>query len=94
MEATIGPGRSVVAHSSTKEGIRRAVMAGVEDIEHGDEADAETFALMKAHGVAFCPTLAAGYSNTTYAGWRPGVDAEPASIARKRASFRTALGAG
>ena len=94
VETARSSGRSVVAHSSTKEGIRRAVMAGVEDIEHGDEADAETFALMKAHGVAFCPTLAAGYSNTTYAGWRPGVDAEPAGIARKRASFKAALESG
>ena len=45
VETARSSGRSVVAHSSTKEGIRRAVMAGVEDIEHGDEADAETFAL-------------------------------------------------
>lgn len=87
-------GRAVVAHSSTPEGMRRAIMAGVEDIEHGDGGTAETWALMKEKGVAYCPTVAAGYSTSMYAGWQPGVTAEPAGIARKRASFKAALDAG
>jgi len=87
-------GRPVVAHASTHEAIRRATLAGVTTIEHGNAATDETFRLMAEHGVAFCPTLAAGYSIRTYSGWRPGVDPEPASITRKRESFGRALAAG
>ncbi len=87
-------GRAVVAHASTPEGIRRAVMAGVETIEHGDGGTEESWKLMTQHNVAFCPTLAAGDATTRYAGWRKGVDSEPASIASKRASFRAAVAAG
>jgi imidazolonepropionase-like amidohydrolase len=94
VETARSSGRAVVAHSSTAEGMRRAVMAGVEDIEHGDGGTAEVFSLMKEKGVAFCPTLAAGYSTSTYAGWVPGQGPEPAGVQRKRASFRLALDAG
>ncbi|MBM4195112.1 MAG: amidohydrolase family protein, partial [Gemmatimonadetes bacterium] len=55
-------GRQVVAHSSTPEGMRRAVLAGVANIEHGDGATSDVLALMKERGVPLCPTLAAGYS--------------------------------
>ena len=40
--------------------MRRAVLAGVETIEHGDDGTPEVFRLMAERGVAFCPTLAAG----------------------------------
>jgi len=87
-------GRPVVAHASTEEGMRRAILAGVETIEHGDGATAETFALMKQHGVAFCPTLSATESTTRYRGWKKGVDPEPATITAKKAMFRVALASG
>jgi imidazolonepropionase-like amidohydrolase len=87
-------GRPVAAHSSTLEGMRRSVLAGVETIEHGDGGTPEIFRLMADHHVALCPTLAAGDATAQYAGWKKGQDAEPASIARKRASFREALQAG
>jgi imidazolonepropionase-like amidohydrolase len=87
-------GRAVVAHSSTAEGMRRAVMAGVETVEHGDGGTPEVFALMAEHKVALCPTLAAGDATAQYAGWKKGQAPEPASIARKRASFKAALDAG
>lgn len=87
-------GRPVVAHASTDEGVRRAVLAGVETIEHGDAATAETFGLMKERGVAFCPTLAATESTTRYRGWRKGVDPEPAGITNKKAMFKLALASG
>jgi imidazolonepropionase-like amidohydrolase len=48
----------VAAHATTTEGMRRAVLAGVETIEHGDGGTAELFRLMKERGVALCPTLA------------------------------------
>ncbi len=94
VETAKSSGRSVVAHSSTPEGMRRAVVAGVANIEHGDGATPEVLSLMKERGVLLCPTLAAGYSTATYAGWRPGTDPEPARIQRKRASFKAALDAG
>jgi imidazolonepropionase-like amidohydrolase len=87
-------GRPVVVHASTAEGMRRAIEAGAETIEHGDEGTPEVFALMAQRGVAFCPTLAAGHAITQYGGWRPGQGAEPARIQHKRATFRAALDAG
>jgi imidazolonepropionase-like amidohydrolase len=87
-------GRPVVAHAATKEGMLRAVRAGVETIEHGDGGDAEVFALMRERAVAFCPTLAAPDAILQYGGWRKGVDPEPARLGAKRESFRLALAAG
>src|SRR3954469_11471345 len=87
-------GRPVVAHSSTAEGMRRAVLGGVETIEHGDAGTPEVFRLMKEHNVALCPTLAAGDATSQYAGWKKGEGPEPAGITRKRASFKAALDAG
>jgi imidazolonepropionase-like amidohydrolase len=94
VEVARSSGRPVVAHASTPEGMRRAVVAGVETIEHGDGGTPEVWRLMAQRGVALCPTLAAGDAVAQYAGWRKGVDPEPARIAAKRASFRAALAAG
>src|SRR5215471_956737 len=71
-------GRPVSAHSTTAEGMRRAVLAGVETIEHGDAGTPEVFRLMKEHGVALCPTLSVSAANSQ----------------RKRDSFKAALEAG
>jgi imidazolonepropionase-like amidohydrolase len=87
-------GRSVVAHAATKEGMLRAIRAGVETIEHGDGGDAEVFALMRERNVAFCPTLAAPEAILQYGGWRKGADPEPERLRAKRTSFRLALEAG
>ncbi len=87
-------GREVVVHASTPEGMRRAALAGVSTIEHGDEGTAEVFRLMKEKGVAFCPTLAAGEAILQYNGWRKGVDPEPERIVKKRKSFQAALQSG
>ena len=87
-------GRPVVAHSSTPEGMRRSVLAGVETVEHGDDGTVEVFKLMADKNVALCPTLAAGDATSQYAGWKKGTAPEPASLTRKRASFKAALDAG
>jgi imidazolonepropionase-like amidohydrolase len=87
-------GRQVVTHASTKEGMRRSVMAGVATIEHGDDGDEEIFRLMKEKGVALCPTLAAGDAIQQYRGWKKGADPEPASITAKKKSFQAALKSG
>ena len=87
-------GRPVVAHATTAEGMRRALLAGVETIDHGDDGTPEIFKLMAERKVALCPTLAAGDATTQYAGWKKGTSPEPARITRKRASFKMALDAG
>ena len=87
-------GRPVVAHANTPEGMRRAILAGVETIDHGDGGTPEIFKLMVEKNVALCPTLAAGDATSQYAGWKKGHDPEPPGIARKRASFKAALDAG
>ena len=52
-------GMAVAAHAYTPEGIRRAVHAGIDSIEHGDFLDEETAALMKKNGTALVPTMTA-----------------------------------
>jgi imidazolonepropionase-like amidohydrolase len=74
--------------------MRRAILAGVETIEHGDQGTPEIFKLMVEHNVALCPTLAAGDATSQYAGWKKGQGPEPAGITRKKASFKAALAAG
>jgi len=94
VEAANSSGRPVVAHSSTAEGMRRAIMGGVETIEHGDEGTPDIWKLMVEKNVAYCPTIAAGDATSQYAGWKKGVDPEPARITRKRETFKAALAAG
>jgi imidazolonepropionase-like amidohydrolase len=94
VETARSSGRPVAAHSATPEGMRRAVLGGVETIEHGDAGTPEVFRLMKEHNVALCPTLAAGDATSQYAGWKKGEQPEPPGIQRKRASFKAALDAG
>jgi imidazolonepropionase-like amidohydrolase len=49
--------RKVAAHATTPDGIRNAVLAGVDSIEHGHRADRATLQLMKSKGVYLVPTL-------------------------------------
>jgi imidazolonepropionase-like amidohydrolase len=94
VEVARSSGRPVVAHASSPEGMRRAILAGVETIDHGDGGTPEVFRLMKERGVALCPTVAAGDAVLRYRGWQPGRDPEPAEITEKRASLKAALAAG
>lgn len=87
-------GCPVSAHATTAEGARRATLAGVETVEHGDEGDAGVFRLMAERHVALCPTIAAGDAVSQYRGWRKGKDPEPPRVKEKRASFKAALESG
>jgi imidazolonepropionase-like amidohydrolase len=49
--------RKVAAHATTAEGIRNALLAGVDSIEHGYQADRADLELMKHKGVYLVPTL-------------------------------------
>jgi len=78
VEVAGSAGIPVSAHATSTEGMRRAILAGVETIEHGDGGTPELFRLMKEHGTALCPTLSVA-----------GTNAE-----RKKLVFKQALEAG
>ena len=87
-------GRPVSAHATTPEGMRRAVMAGVDSIEHGYGGTEEVFKLMAQHNVAFLPTLTAEEAYGEYFdGFKAG---GPLSPGMKQAlhAFKLALDAG
>ncbi len=94
VETARSAGCPVAAHATSKEGMRRAALAGVETIEHGDAGDVEVFRLMAEKNVALCPTLAAAEAYAKYRGWKRGTDPEPAPLKSKRAAFKEALEAG
>jgi len=86
-------GVPVVAHATSIDGMQRSTLAGVETIEHGNEADIVTFRMMARHNVAWCPTLAADEAMARYSGWKPTAP-EPAGLRSKREAFKLALEAG
>jgi imidazolonepropionase-like amidohydrolase len=53
-------GFAVAAHAHGAEAIKRAVLGGVDSIEHGTYMDAEDMKLMVEHGTYFVPTIIAG----------------------------------
>lgn len=52
----------VAVHAHGKDGMVRAIKAGVDSIEHGTYMDESVFALMKEHGTYYVPTITAGKS--------------------------------
>jgi len=93
VEAAHSAGRIVAAHANTAEGMRRAILAGVDSIEHGGEGTPEVFKLMREHGVTYCPTLAASDAVSRYRGWN-GADPPPPPVAQARKAFGIARAAG
>ncbi len=53
-------GFTVAAHAHGAEGMKRAVRAGVDSIEHGTFMDEETMRLMRERGTHYVPTITAG----------------------------------
>jgi imidazolonepropionase-like amidohydrolase len=53
-------GMTVAVHAHGKEGMRRAILAGVDSIEHGTYMDKEIIKLMRKHDVYYVPTILAG----------------------------------
>ncbi|MDE2247610.1 MAG: amidohydrolase family protein, partial [Xanthomonadaceae bacterium] len=66
-------GFTVAAHAHGAEAIRRAVLGGVDSIEHGTFMNAEDIKLMKQHGTWYVPTIIAGQYVMEKAkqGWYP-----------------------
>ncbi|HET7569877.1 MAG TPA: amidohydrolase family protein [Gammaproteobacteria bacterium] len=94
VEAAHSLGHPVSAHSTTPEGMRRAVLAGVDTIEHGFGGTRKVFELMKQHHVAYIPTLEAVTAYAQYFdGWKPG-DPPTAEVKQARHAFQTAMDVG
>ena len=53
-------GMKVAVHAHGKEGMERAIKAGVHSIEHGTYMDKATMAMMRKQGTYFVPTISAG----------------------------------
>ncbi len=60
-------GFTVAAHAHGAEGIRRAVVGGVDSIEHGTFMDEQDMKLMKERGTWYVPTVIAGQTVTANA---------------------------
>lgn len=88
-------GRPVAAHAATAEGMRRAVLAGVDTIEHGYGGTPEVFQLMAARGVAYLPTLTAEAAVSEYfEHYVPGQSPPTAGMEQARHAFGLAMKAG
>jgi imidazolonepropionase-like amidohydrolase len=95
VETAHSSGRPVAAHAATAEGMRRAVLAGVDTIEHGYGGTPELFRLMAAHGVAYLPTLEAEAAYAEYfEHYVPGSGAPTPGMTQAAAAFRAALKSG
>jgi imidazolonepropionase-like amidohydrolase len=95
VEAAHSSGRPVAAHATTAEGMRRAVLAGVDTIEHGFSGTPEVFRLMAARGVAYLPTLTAQEAYGEYfEGYVPGKSAPTAGMEQAKRAFTAAMRAG
>ena len=88
VETADSAGVPVAVHTSTPEGMRRAALANVATIEHGNDGTPEIFKLMVEHHVAWCPTLTAGAGP-----WPPAEPNSPANQ-RRKAVFKAGLDAG
>lgn len=95
VEAAHTGGRPVAAHAATDAGMRMAVDAGVDSIEHGYGGSAATFRRMRERHVAYLPTLTAVEATETYFNhYVPGTSAPTPKIAESLKAFRTALAEG
>jgi imidazolonepropionase-like amidohydrolase len=92
VEAAHSSGRPVSVHAATAEGMRRAVLAGVDSVEHGYGGTAEVFKLMAARGVAFFPTLTAEEAVAQYfEHYEAGKSPPTADMQRAADAFRLAM---
>jgi imidazolonepropionase-like amidohydrolase len=87
-------GRLAAAHATTAEGMRRAILAGVDTVEHGYGGTPEVFKLMHDRGTALCPTIAASEAYARYFQNWNGQEPAPESVQENRRSFQMAMKAG
>ena len=87
-------GRLVAVHATTAEGMRRAILARADTIEHGYNGTPEIFKMMHDRGVALCPTLGASEAYARYFQHWNGQEPAPESVQENRRSFKLAMKAG
>ena len=87
-------GRIVAVHATTADGMRRAILAGADTIEHGFGGTAAVFKMMHDKGIALCPTIAASEAYARYFQHWDGAEPAPESVQENRRSFRLATQAG
>jgi imidazolonepropionase-like amidohydrolase len=76
-----GLGMKVAAHAHGKAAIDHTIALGVDSIEHGTYADAESYKLFKAHGTYFVPTMLVGAKVLEHAKSHP-EDLGPSTVAK------------
>src|SRR5712664_3022846 len=92
VEESHSAGRLVAAHATTAEGMRRAVLAGVDTIEHGYGGTEEIFRSMAEKHIAYLPTLTAEEAYSEYFhGYKPGHTPPTDDMQRALNAFKTAL---
>jgi imidazolonepropionase-like amidohydrolase len=88
-------GRPVAAHAFTAEGMRHAVMAGVDTIEHGFGGTADVFKLMAERGIPLIPTLTAWEAYAQYfEHYVPGTSPPSEWMRQSAEAFKLALKSG
>jgi imidazolonepropionase-like amidohydrolase len=88
-------GRPVAAHATTAEGMRRAIEAGVDTVEHGFGGTAEVFRMMASRKVAYLPTLTAVEAYAEYFdGYKPEKDKFTEKMQEALGAFKLAMDSG
>jgi len=91
VEESHSAGRLVAAHATTAEGMRRAVLAGVDTIEHGYGGTEEVFRSMAEKHIAYLPTLTAEEAYSEYFhGYKPGQTPPTDDMQRALNAFKIA----
>ena len=92
VETAHSSGRPVAVHAATAEGMKRAVLAGVDTIEHGYGGTEEVFKLMASRGVAYLPTLTAVEATSQYFDhYEPGKTPPTAQMQLAASAFKLAM---
>lgn len=95
VEAAHVAGRPVAAHTASDAGMRMAIAASVDSIEHGYGGSAGTFRWMRERGIAYLPTLTAVESTETYFNhYVPGTSPPTPRMQEAAQAFHNALAAG
>ncbi|THD83366.1 MAG: amidohydrolase family protein [Phenylobacterium sp.] len=85
-------GRPVAVHAASDEGVRRAILAGADTVEHAYGTSEATFKLIKEKGAAYVPTLTAVEATASYfQHYVPGQSPPTPAMQDAERAFRLAL---
>jgi imidazolonepropionase-like amidohydrolase len=95
VEEAHSAGRPVAAHAVTPEGMRRAVLAGADTIEHGYGATDDVLKMMAERGTAWFPTITTAEAYGEYfEGYKAGVTPPTADMRDVKRAFQSAIALG